>query len=80
MVPAWAFSLGGEKQRGLEAQPLIHNGVIYLTGSYSRMWAVDAKTVKYLNQGGTFWVFKLPKKMAANRLSCLKPSNWALDL
>ncbi|MEM8789265.1 MAG: PQQ-dependent dehydrogenase, methanol/ethanol family, partial [Pseudomonadota bacterium] len=32
LVPAWAFSLGGEKQRGQETQPLVHEGVMYITG------------------------------------------------
>ncbi len=44
MVPAWAFSFGGEKQRGQEAQPLIYDGVMYVTGSYSRLYAIDLKT------------------------------------
>ena len=44
MVPAWAFSFGGEKQRGQESQPLVYNGRIFVTGSYSRMWAIDAET------------------------------------
>jgi len=44
LVPAWAFSFGGEKQRGQESQPLIIDGTMYVTGSYSRMWAVDART------------------------------------
>ena len=44
LTPAWAFSLGGEKQRGQEAQPIIYDGVMYVTGSYSRMFAIDAKT------------------------------------
>ncbi|MBE9538942.1 MAG: methanol/ethanol family PQQ-dependent dehydrogenase [Proteobacteria bacterium] len=44
LVPAWAFSLGGEKQRGQESQPLVYDGKIFITGSYSRMWAVDEKT------------------------------------
>ena len=44
LVPAWAFSFGGEKQRGQESQPLVKDGVMYVTGSYSRMWAVDVKT------------------------------------
>jgi alcohol dehydrogenase (cytochrome c) len=44
LVPVWAFSLGGEKQRGQETQPLVKDGVMYLTGSYSRMWAIDTKT------------------------------------
>jgi alcohol dehydrogenase (cytochrome c) len=44
LVPAYAFSLGGEKQRGQETQPLVHDGIMYITGSYSRMYALDAKT------------------------------------
>ena len=44
LVPAWAFSLGGEKQRGFETQPIIHDGVMYITASYSRMYAIDLKT------------------------------------
>jgi alcohol dehydrogenase (cytochrome c) len=44
LVPAWSFSFGGEKQRGQEAQALVHDGVIYITASYSRIFAVDAKS------------------------------------
>ncbi|AWJ89084.1 PQQ-dependent dehydrogenase, methanol/ethanol family [Azospirillum baldaniorum] len=44
LVPVWSFSFGGEKQRGQESQPLIHDGTIYVTGSYSRLYAVDVKT------------------------------------
>ncbi|MEM9341764.1 MAG: PQQ-dependent methanol/ethanol family dehydrogenase [Pseudomonadota bacterium] len=50
MVPAWAFSLGGEKQRGQETQPIIHDGIMYITGSYSRMYAIDVKTGEELWQ------------------------------
>ena len=48
LVPAWSFSFGGEKQRGQEAQALVHDGVIYVTSSYSRFHALDAKTGKQL--------------------------------
>lgn len=48
--PVWAFSFGGEKQRGQQAQPMIKDGVMYLTGSYSRVFAVDARTGKKLWQ------------------------------
>ncbi|MBJ6370440.1 PQQ-dependent methanol/ethanol family dehydrogenase [Sedimentitalea arenosa] len=44
LVPAWAFSLGGEKQRGQETQPLVYDGMMYITGSYSRLYAIDLKT------------------------------------
>lgn len=50
LVPAWAFSYGGEKQRGQEAQPLVHNGKIFVTASYSRLFAIDAKTGQELWQ------------------------------
>lgn len=48
LVPAWSFSFGGEKQRGQETQAIVHDGVIYITASYSRMFAIDAKTGKQL--------------------------------
>lgn len=44
LVPAWAFSLGGEKQRGQESQPIIYDGMMYITGSYSRIYAIDVAT------------------------------------
>ncbi|MEM9584359.1 MAG: PQQ-dependent methanol/ethanol family dehydrogenase [Pseudomonadota bacterium] len=50
LVPAWAFSLGGEKQRGQETQPIIHDGIMYITGSYSRMYAINVKTGEELWQ------------------------------
>jgi alcohol dehydrogenase (cytochrome c) len=48
LTPAWAFSFGGEKQRGQESQPLIHNGKMFVTASYSRLFALDATTGKKL--------------------------------
>ncbi|MDM1696230.1 quinoprotein ethanol dehydrogenase [Thiopseudomonas alkaliphila] len=44
LTPAWTYSFGDEKQRGQESQAVVHDGVIYVTGSYSRVWALDAKT------------------------------------
>ena len=44
LAPVWAFSFGGEKQRGQESQPIVHDGTIYVTGSYSRLFAIDART------------------------------------
>ena len=44
LVPAYVLSYGDEKQRGQEAQPLVSNGKIFVTASYSRVFAVDAKT------------------------------------
>ncbi|CAM3187980.1 PQQ-dependent methanol/ethanol family dehydrogenase [Cupriavidus taiwanensis] len=48
LVPAWSFSFGGEKQRGQESQPLIHDGKMFVTASYSRIYALDAKTGRKL--------------------------------
>ena len=56
LVPAWAFSYGGEKQRGQEAQPLVHDGKIFVTASYSRIFAVDARTGEELWE----WEARLP--------------------
>ncbi len=50
LVPAWSFSFGGEKQRGQEGQVLVQDGVIYISASYSRLYAVDARTGKRLWQ------------------------------
>ena len=44
LVPVWSMSFGGEKQRGQESQPLIHKGKMFVTASYSRIYAVDTKT------------------------------------
>lgn len=44
LVPAWTFSFGGEKQRGQQAQPVVYDGRIFTTASYSRAFAVDART------------------------------------
>src|SRR4030095_5518876 len=48
LTPVWAFSFGGEKQRGQESQPLVYNGKMFVTASYSRIYALDAVTGKKL--------------------------------
>lgn len=52
LTPAWSFSFGGEKQRGQESQPLIHDGKMFVTGSYSRIYALDLKT------GSKLWKYE----------------------
>ncbi len=61
LFPVWSFSFGGEKQRGQESQPLIKDGVMYVTGSYSRMWAVDIRS------GEEIWQYDARLRM----VSCL---------
>jgi len=48
LVPVWSMSFGGEKQRGQESQPLVNNGKMFVTASYSRIYALDTKTGKKL--------------------------------
>ncbi len=48
LVPVWSMSFGGEKQRGQESQPLVHKGKMFVTASYSRIYALDSKTGKKL--------------------------------
>src|SRR5262249_43396117 len=43
---AWAFDT--ETTRGLEATPIVVDGVIYTTGSWSVVFAVDARTGKQI--------------------------------
>ncbi|NDD10993.1 MAG: PQQ-dependent dehydrogenase, methanol/ethanol family, partial [Rhodobacteraceae bacterium] len=45
--PAWHFEF--DNARGLEATPLVVNGVLYTTGAWSHVYAFDAKT------GGLLW-------------------------
>jgi alcohol dehydrogenase (cytochrome c) len=52
LVPAWSFSFGGEKQRGQESQPLIYNGKMFVTASYSRIFAIDLKS------GSKLWKYE----------------------
>ena len=44
LAPIWSMSFGGEKQRGQESQPLVYKGKMFVTASYSRIFAVDVKT------------------------------------
>jgi len=55
---AWSQELG--TTRGLEATPLVEDGVIYTTGSWSMVYAIDART------GLTLWTYdpKVPRERA----------------
>jgi quinohemoprotein ethanol dehydrogenase len=54
----WSRELG--TTRGLEATPLVSNGIIYTTGEWSTAYALDAKT------GEILWTFdpKVPRALA----------------
>lgn len=55
LAPAWAFQTG-KIEGGLNAAPLVVDGVMFLVGSYNRVFALDAAT------GKPFWhyFYKLP--------------------
>ena len=46
---AWSFDLG--VSRGIEATPIVHDGVMYVTGSWNVVHALDART------GAKLWSF-----------------------
>ncbi len=56
---AWYYDTG--TKRGLEATPIVVDGVIYTTGDWSRVYAVDAATGKQL------WAYdpKVPREWGA---------------
>ena len=55
---AWSREL--DTTRGLEATPLVKDGVIYTTGAWSVVYAIDAKT------GAVRWTYdpKVPREHA----------------
>src|SRR6201986_4002240 len=63
--PAWIFST--EVKESLETSPIIVNGVMYVTTSYSHVYALDAKT------GQEIWHYK--PKLGPVTTFCCGPNN-----
>jgi len=63
--PAWIFST--EVKESLETSPIIVNGVMYVTTSYSHVYALDAKT------GAEIWHYK--PKLGPVTTFCCGPNN-----
>ena len=59
---AWSWDTG--TRRGIEATPLAVNGVLYTTGPWSVVWALDVRTGRLLWS----WDPKVPKQTA--RIAC----------
>lgn len=57
---AWSYDL--ESSRGIEATPIVHDGVMYVTSTWNVVHAMDAKT------GAPLWVYEpdIDKAQAAN--------------
>ena len=64
---AWSHELG--TTRGLEATPLVIDGVIYTTGAWSVVHAIDARTGKFL------WTFDPEIPRARARVLCCDAVN-----
>ena len=71
--PAWVFATGGEN-RGLEATPLLHEGVIYLSADESRVFAIDART------GAKKWGFEPEMSDEVERVYCCGSNNRGVAL
>ncbi len=58
---AWSFDLD-TAHRGQESTPLVIDGVMYVTGAWSKVFALNAKT------GALIWTYdpKVPGKVAVN--------------
>ena len=71
--PAWVFATGGEN-RGLQATPLVHNGVIYLSADGSRVFAIDART------GAKKWSWDPKIERETERVYCCGAINRGLAM
>lgn len=69
---AWAYKTG--TKRGLEASPLIVEGVMYTTGSWSRVYALNAET------GEELWTYDPKVPGATGRKACCDVVNRGLAL
>jgi alcohol dehydrogenase (cytochrome c) len=66
--PAFAFSTGG-KLGGLEATPLLRDGVLYFSADYARVFAVDARS------GTMLWMFEPKYETGLDAELCCGPVN-----
>ena len=67
---AWSYETGSK--RGLEATPLVIDGVLYATSTWSRVFALDAKTGKEL------WQYDPKVSRAIGRKACCDVVNRGL--
>ena len=71
--PVWAFATGGEN-RGLQATPLLHDGVLYVSADGSRVFAIDART------GAQKWLYDPDISSDAERVYCCGAINRGVAL
>jgi len=73
LQPAWVFVTGGDN-RGLQATPLIHEGVMYLSADDSRVFAIDART------GAKLWSYDPELSDESERVYCCGSINRGVAL
>ncbi len=71
--PVWVFATGGEN-RGLQATPLLHEGVLYLSADESRVFAIDART------GARKWSYDPELSDSVERVYCCGSNNRGVAL
>ena len=71
--PAWVFATGGDN-RGLEATPLLHEGVLFLSADESRVFAIDART------GAKIWSYDPRMSDDVERVYCCGSNNRGVAL
>jgi len=59
LVPVWSFQTG-DVQGGMQCNPLVADGVMYITSSWNKVFALDAATGKKL----WHYFYEKPKKIA----------------
>lgn len=69
---AWYFDTG--QYRGHEATPLVHDGVMYLTSTWSNVFALDART------GQQLWAYDAAVPRAMGRMACCDVVNRGVAL
>jgi alcohol dehydrogenase (cytochrome c) len=73
LTPVFAYSTGG-KLAGFEATPLFHDGTLYFTGDYSRVFALDART------GTLKWLWEPKYEDGIESVLCCGPVNRGLAI
>jgi alcohol dehydrogenase (cytochrome c) len=73
LKPVFAYSTGG-KFAGLEATPLFHDGTLYFTADYARVFALDART------GTVKWYWEPKYEDGLESILCCGPVNRGLAI
>jgi alcohol dehydrogenase (cytochrome c) len=66
LKPVWTMSTGGNFG-GLESTPLFHNGVLYFSADYGRLFAVDARS------GNIIWHYEPKYDQGFDAVLCCGP-------